>query len=121
MVKGIIKACIGAAIIVVVAIAGIGAYYFGRIVPLIKSGKKEASYSATSRPDVAAFGFDAGKGSQTLADLKGKVVVIDVWATWCGPCIRSMPKVVALRNKYKGKPVEVIGLDVDSDGWATVK
>src|SRR5882724_3149170 len=121
MAKGVVKIGIGIVIVIVVAVAGAGAYYFGRIAPLIKSGKKEANYSDKSRPDVGAFGFDTGKGAQKIKDLNGKVIVMDVWATWCGPCIRSMPDVVALRNKYKGQPVEVIGLNVDSNGWNDVK
>jgi len=121
MAKGVVKVGIGIVIVIVIAVAGAGAYYFGRIAPLIKSGKKEANYADKSRPDVSAFGYDTGKGAQKIKDLNGKVIVMDVWATWCGPCIRSMPDVVALRNKYTGQPVEVIGLNVDSNGWNDVK
>jgi len=47
---------------------------------------------------------------KSLADLKGKVVVMDFWATWCGPCVASFPQVKELVEHYKGKPVVVIGV-----------
>ena len=43
-------------------------------------------------------------------DLKGRVVVIDFWATWCGPCISSFPKVQELKDHYAGKPVTIVGV-----------
>src|SRR6266508_1365662 len=45
-----------------------------------------------------------------LADYAGKVLIVDVWATWCGPCRPEIPHLVELANEYKGKGVEVIGL-----------
>jgi thiol-disulfide isomerase/thioredoxin len=50
-----------------------------------------------------------------LADLKGKVLVIDLWATWCGPCRSSTPELVSLQKEYGPRGFEVVGLDIDPD------
>ncbi|MEM1010714.1 MAG: TlpA disulfide reductase family protein [Planctomycetota bacterium] len=47
-------------------------------------------------------------------DLKGKVVVIDFWATWCGPCVAEMPKMKELYAQYKDQGVEFIGISLDA-------
>jgi thiol-disulfide isomerase/thioredoxin len=46
----------------------------------------------------------------TLAELKGKIVVLDFWATWCGPCIKSIPHTNELLKKYADKGVVIIGV-----------
>lgn len=48
-----------------------------------------------------------------LADYAGKVVVLDLWATWCPPCRDEIPHLVEISREYAGRGVEVIGLDVD--------
>jgi len=56
-----------------------------------------------------------GGKTAKLSDLRGKVVLIDFWASWCGPCRRENPKVVALYNKYKDQGFEVFGVSLDGD------
>ncbi|HHX39232.1 MAG TPA: redoxin domain-containing protein [Armatimonadetes bacterium] len=53
-----------------------------------------------------------------LKDLKGKVVVLSFWATWCPPCRMEMPHLEALQKKYAGKPVKVVGVNTDKQGKA---
>jgi thiol-disulfide isomerase/thioredoxin len=55
-----------------------------------------------------------GGGTFRLSDYKDKVVVLDLWATWCGPCRLEIPHLVELSDEYKGKGVEVVGLTTES-------
>lgn len=62
------------------------------------------------------------QGSFRLADFQGKVMVINLWASWCGPCRREVPEYETVRQQYSGKNVEFIGLTVDDqDAADTVK
>lgn len=66
----------------------------------------------------AAPGFsllDTQGKTVALADFKGRVVFIDFWASWCPPCRISIPEVEKLWVDYKGKPVQVLGLNLDDD------
>ena len=77
--------------------------------------KKPAPVGPTVMPAIALdTELEALDGKAfKLADLKGKVLVIDLWATWCGPCRYEVPELVQLQKEFGPRGFEVIGLDID--------
>jgi peroxiredoxin len=59
--------------------------------------------------------------SLNLADYRGKVVLLDFWATWCGGCKLEIPWYMEFDEKYKGHGLAVIGVSMDEDGWKAVR
>jgi len=71
------------------------------------------------------FTYENHKGGETsLADLKGKVVYVDVWATWCAPCKREIPFLKELDKDYHGKNIAFVSISIDEeknyDAWRTM-
>jgi thiol-disulfide isomerase/thioredoxin len=64
---------------------------------------------------------DAGGQPKTLADFRGKVVLLNIWATWCAPCRKEMPTLDRLQAKLGGPDFEVVALSVDRAGPDIVK
>jgi thiol-disulfide isomerase/thioredoxin len=56
---------------------------------------------------------DLAGAAQSLKDWRGRIVVLNYWATWCGPCVKEMPDLVALQNEYAPFGVQVIGASAD--------
>jgi len=63
-----------------------------------------------------AFAFNSIEGNRiSLAGLKGKYVFIDIWATWCRPCLQQLPAMKELEEKYRGQNIEFVSISVDND------
>ncbi len=76
---------------------------------------------SSSRP-LANVEFEDGQGKKrTLADFRGKVVLLNVWATWCGPCRKEMPTLDRLQQRLGSAEFEVVALSIDRGGQAAVK
>jgi thiol-disulfide isomerase/thioredoxin len=69
----------------------------------------------------ANFALKSAEGKTfELNKYHGKIVIVNFWATWCGPCRREIPDFIELYRKYKGQGLEIIGISVDEDGWESV-
>jgi thiol-disulfide isomerase/thioredoxin len=75
------------------------------------SDKVSRPAQPTPAPDYTFY--DAGGKAMKVADLKGKVVIVNLWATWCGPCKVEMPTLAKMAASYAGKGVEVVPISID--------
>jgi len=82
------------------------------------SGDGKAPSSALA-PDFTVKTLDGRE--ITLSKLKGKVVLLDFWATWCAPCRAAIPHLIDLQRAYQEKGVEVIGMNMDKGDMETVR
>jgi thiol-disulfide isomerase/thioredoxin len=95
--------------------------YFGQ---QVKASLDAAELTEIGRPAPAFVQNDPNGKAVSLASFKGKVVLLDFWASWCGPCRAENPNVVAAYRKYSPKGFTILGvsLDNDKDKWlAAVK
>jgi len=83
--------------------------------------------SAAAPSELPIFGVSPAWSLVTLDgkpigrdELKGKTVVVDFWATWCGPCIHEIPGYVALQKKYAERGLVIVGVSVDRKGESVV-
>ncbi len=86
--------------------------------PYTKNAHRTIEYAAKTAPGIAAPAFSLAnlenpKITFTNDTFKGKFLLIDFWATWCGPCRREMPKLHAAFEKFKGKGLQVLSLSFD--------
>jgi cytochrome c biogenesis protein CcmG/thiol:disulfide interchange protein DsbE len=64
---------------------------------------------------------DADGNAVNLSDYRGKVVLVNFWATWCGPCEAEIPWFIEFEKKYKDQGFAVLGVSMDDDGWKSVR
>lgn len=82
-----------------------------------KEGKSDAAEKVEVGAPAPAYATVALNGdSVSLASLRGKVVLFNIWATWCHPCRAEIPELRALHEKYKARGLELVGVSVDADG-----
>ncbi|MFM1895250.1 MAG: hypothetical protein RLZZ385_324 [Pseudomonadota bacterium] len=65
-------------------------------------------------PDFTLPGLQPGSPSFTLSELRGRTVYLDFWASWCAPCLRSLPLYNELYHKYREQGLEIIGVNIDN-------
>jgi peroxiredoxin len=83
------------------------------------NGALQPAQQRKAAPDLGlqdTFGKQAN-----LRDYRGKVVVVDFWATWCHGCLQEMPWFAEFQRKYGDKGLSVIGVSLDVEGWKVVK
>lgn len=96
-------------------VAGVVAIGFGAIaLPHVIPGQGTAVASPSMAPDFALPAVGSNK-TLHLSDFKGKVRIVNFWATWCPPCRAEIPHFVSMFNDLKGKGVEIIGVSMDSN------
>jgi len=93
------------------------------VLVFIACGRKEApaGRGGGSDPFLSIVADDPHGRSLRFADFKGKVRVIDVWATWCGPCRMTIPELNALYERHRGRGLVVIGVSVDDASAAVLE
>ncbi len=73
-----------------------------------------ARLDLVGKPAPPIAGNDVNGHPVSLADLKGKVVLVDFWATWCPPCIDAIPPLTAILEKYHGQGLAILGINVNA-------
>lgn len=79
------------------------------------------SVAETGKPFPSLKLVDTAGNELLLSDLKGKIVLLDVWSSWCGPCREQIPGLRKLYKKYNSKGFEIIGISMDSDKQSWLK
>jgi thiol-disulfide isomerase/thioredoxin len=87
--------------------------------PTVVRAAVKSEKDRKAAPDFALK--DANGQTVKLSDYKGKVILLDFWATWCGPCKIEIPWFIEFEQTYKDKGFSVIGVSMDEEGWPVVK
>src|ERR1700683_1804827 len=86
------------------------------------SATRAGKLSSSNRKAAPDFSLTDANGSRVkLSDDRGKVVLLNFWATWCGPCKIEIPWFIEFEKIYKDRGFATLGISLDDDGWKSVK
>ncbi|WP_243369694.1 thiol:disulfide interchange protein TlpA [Microvirga solisilvae] len=85
-----------------------------RLKPLAKGELAAVGVSSAPKTPPAIAFADAGGQTKSLADFKGKTILVNLWATWCVPCRQEMPALDKLQTEFGGSDFEVVAINVDT-------
>lgn len=103
-----------AGVVYIIAQASINPQGAGDLKGLAKGEMAKLAIPAEATVAPVTSFVDGTGTTRRIADFKGKVTVVNLWATWCAPCVLEMPTLAKLAAAYEGKPVEVVAISVDS-------
>lgn len=101
-----------AAMIVLLVIFLIGLYIFSNKTSSTDTAMGSLQPGAAAAIETASF-YDLNEKLQPLAQWKGKVIVLNFWATWCPPCIEEIPEFIKIQKQYADQGVQFIGVAID--------
>ena len=78
---------------------------------MITQNAAQGGGGSSAAPDFTLA--SVGGGSKSLSDYKGKVVMLNFWATWCGPCKREIPDFIEMQEAYRDQGFEILGVSLD--------
>ncbi len=108
-------------IVVTLALTGLWWWAAPRLLH-VAAQKILASNAAESRRTAPDFSLDDANGHTIrLSDYRGRVVLLNFWATWCPPCKIEIPWFVEFQNQYQADGLTVLGVSMDEDGWKAVR
>ena len=107
---------IGGGVVTAVAALVIAAHVLGDDLARVEAGAKAPDFHAVPVPLEPGHGARAIPAMKSLADYRGQVVLLNIWATWCNPCRDEMPSMQRLQNELGSRGLRIVAVSIDNPG-----